>query len=89
MAGAHEAGDPKARAQAALAAGCDMLLVCNDRAAALEVMLACQGIETKRPAKLRYSRARPDLDALSALGRWRRAHAKLEALANQSKPSAI
>ncbi len=89
MAGAHEAGGPKQRAQAALAAGCDMLLVCNDRAAALEVVEACQGVETKRPAKLRYSRARPDLDALSALGRWRRAHAKLEALADKPKPNAV
>lgn len=88
MAGAHEAGDPKARAQAALAAGCDMLLVCNDRASALEVMEACQGINAKRPAKLRYSRARPDLYALSALGRWRRTHAKLEALADKPKSSA-
>ena len=89
MAGAHEAGGPKQRAQAALAAGCDMLLVCNDRAAALEVIEACKGVETKRPAKLRYSRARPDLDALSALGRWRRAHAKLEALADKPKPNAV
>lgn len=82
MAGAHAAGDPKARANAALTAGCDMLLVCNDRAAALEVVDACQGLQGKPPAKLRYGRARPDLDALSALGRWRRTHAKLEALAN-------
>ncbi|GEN29243.1 beta-hexosaminidase [Halovibrio variabilis] len=87
MAGAHEAGEPKERARAALAAGCDMLLVCNDRNAALDVMDVCQGINTKRPAKLRYGRARPDLDALSALGRWRRAHAKLEALADNPKPS--
>nr|WP_298059449.1 beta-N-acetylhexosaminidase [uncultured Halomonas sp.] len=88
MAGAHEAGEPKERARAALAAGCDMLLVCNDRAAALDVIDACKGIETKRPGKLRYSRARPDLDALSALGRWRRTHAKLEALADKSPPNA-
>lgn len=80
MAGAHEAGGPHARATAALTAGCDMLLVCNDRAAALEVVEACQGVASKRPAKLRYGRARPDLDALTALGRWRRAHARLEAL---------
>ncbi|MBE0463759.1 MAG: beta-N-acetylhexosaminidase [Halomonadaceae bacterium] len=80
MAGAHEAGEPRGRAAAALAAGCDMLLVCNDRAAALDVIDACQGVANKRPAKLRYGRARPDLDALTALGRWRRTHAKLEAL---------
>jgi len=52
------------------------------------VMEACHGINSKRPAKLRYSRARPDLDALSALGRWRRTHAKLEALADKPKSSA-
>ncbi len=82
MTGAHEAGGPAERAKAALAAGCDMLLICNDRAAAIEVLGACQGVLNKRPAKLRYGRARPELDALAALGRWRRTHAKLEALAN-------
>lgn len=89
MAGAHEAGEPRARARAALAAGCDMLLVCNDRVAALEVMEECRDIDTKRPAKLLYRRARPDLDALSSLGRWRRAHAKLEALSDQPKPGSV
>mgnify|MGYP003109649705 CR=1 FL=1 len=82
MAGAHEAGGPAERAKAALAAGCDMLLICNDRAAALEVVHACDGVLNKRPAKLRYGRARPELDALAALGRWRRTHAKLDALAH-------
>lgn len=82
MAGAHEAGSPAQRADAALAAGCDMLLVCNDRAAALEVVNECAEQSTKRPSKLRYARARPDLEALSALGRWRRTHARLEAMTN-------
>ncbi|QFT85304.1 Beta-hexosaminidase [Halomonas sp. THAF12] len=81
MAGATSVGAPAERARLALEAGCDMLLVCNDRAAALEVVEACEGRTTKRAAKLRYGRARPDLDALVALSRWRRVHAHLEAMA--------
>ena len=38
MAGAQGAGDMVARADAACAAGCDMVLVCNDSAAAAEVL---------------------------------------------------
>lgn len=80
MLGACSAGSPSERAEQALAAGCDMLLVCNDRAAALEVIDSCVGKGTRRPEKLRYGRARPDLDTLMALGRWRRVHAHLESL---------
>ncbi|SES21375.1 beta-N-acetylhexosaminidase [Vreelandella subterranea] len=87
MAGAHEAGGPRERAAAALAAGCDMLLVCNDREAALEVVDAVPTPQSSRPGKLRYKRARPDLDALSALSRWRRTHAQLEAMAAHSLSS--
>ncbi|XKH61436.1 beta-N-acetylhexosaminidase [Halomonas sediminis] len=81
MQGAQQAGSPAQRAHAALEAGCDMLLVCNDRQAALEVLQACQGRRAKRAGKLLYGRARPDLDALEALTRWRRTHARLEAMA--------
>ncbi|WP_444677514.1 beta-N-acetylhexosaminidase [Halomonas sp. E19] len=81
MAGAEYAGRPGERALAALEAGCDMVLVCNDRAAALEALEACHGRTTRPAARLRYGRARPELDALEALGRWRRVHARLEALA--------
>lgn len=38
MAAAHSAGTPAERARAAREAGCDMLLVCNDQAAAGEVL---------------------------------------------------
>ncbi|WP_417331067.1 beta-N-acetylhexosaminidase [Halomonas cupida] len=80
MAGAHVAGGPAERALAALEAGCDMALICNDRAAAVQVLDACEGMTSRRAARLRYARARPDLDALTALSRWRRVHAHLEAM---------
>ncbi|PAU79012.1 beta-N-acetylhexosaminidase [Halomonas salipaludis] len=80
MAAARVAGSPGQAALAALDAGCDMVLVCNDRAAALEALDACADRAGKRQAKLRYGRARPSLETLPALSRWRRVHARLEAL---------
>lgn len=81
MAGAASAGSPGERARAALSAGCDMLLVCNDRQAALAVLDACaEHRPTPRLTKLRFARARPALESLSALSRWRRLHAYLDAL---------
>jgi len=43
MAGAHQIGDYGQRAHAALAAGCNMVLVCNNRAGAWDVLNALEG----------------------------------------------
>jgi len=43
MAGAHVIGDVVARTKQALHAGCDMILVCNDRAAVIKIIDALTG----------------------------------------------
>lgn len=50
MAGAGAVGDMRARTLAAITAGCDMILVCNDRAAA-EQSLSCLQQEKVQPAR--------------------------------------
>ncbi|WP_106477126.1 beta-N-acetylhexosaminidase [Phytohalomonas tamaricis] len=82
MHGAHIAGGPGERARAAIDAGCDMVLMCNDREAACEALEALEfdHERARRLSRLRYTRARPSLEALEALTRWRRTHARLQAL---------
>lgn len=61
MAGADVAGDYRQRAEAAAAAGCDLLPVCNNRAAVVQVLdggpLAVDGVTTDRLAALRRNKA--------------------------------
>jgi len=52
MAGAHVVGDAACRIEAALSAGCDMGLVCNDRAAAELALSALQRLKVRVPQGL-------------------------------------
>lgn len=52
MAGAHVVGDAASRIEAALSAGCDMGLVCNDRGAAELALSALQCIKVQPPKGL-------------------------------------
>lgn len=76
MAAAGCAGKPAARAQAALAAGCDVLLACNDRQAALAMLHDLPHTpDPVRQARLIRFHGRGDSD-LAALQRslaWQRA----------------
>lgn len=76
MEGACLAGDHVARAHAALEAGCDMVLVCNDRAAAVQVAEALERhqnpVAHTRMARL-HGKHPVTRDALLADPRWEQA----------------
>jgi beta-N-acetylhexosaminidase len=56
MAGAHVVGDAASRIEAALTAGCDMGLVCNDRGAAELALSALQRLQVRPPQGLQRMR---------------------------------
>lgn len=58
MAGAHVVGDAANRIEAALTAGCDMGLVCNDRAAAELALSAAQRLKVKPSPRIARMRGR-------------------------------
>lgn len=57
MKAAHVAGDAGARVKAALTAGCDMALVCNDRGAALQGISAAKSLPTPNQERLHAMRS--------------------------------
>ncbi|HSN71687.1 MAG TPA: beta-N-acetylhexosaminidase [Steroidobacteraceae bacterium] len=75
MVGASVAGTPAQRARAALAAGCDVVLVCNDRSGALDTLAALEGyddpVSQMRLARLR-GRPAPARETLLASAEWQR-----------------
>lgn len=81
MKGADPMGSYPDKARAAFTAGCDMVLVCNDRPGALEVLAALKGDATQASPRLTRMRARanPDWVALERSPRRDKIRAALAA----------
>jgi len=95
MAGAAAFGGIVARTRLALAAGCDMLLVCNARAAVLELLAELdvrpEPVSALRIARLHGRGPAPGLAARSELmasARWRSARLALER-ASDARPQLV
>lgn len=84
MKGADVAGGYQAKTAAALKAGCDMVLVCNDRPGALEVLSYLEQnpvADSDRLARM-AGKGFPQWDELVGSERYRRVQVELEQLAN-------
>lgn len=79
MVGAHTMGVITERADAALAAGGDVLLVCNDRGAAEQALTHLQhtGVQASQRAQRLRARGGAPTDQYKALPRWRESVAML------------
>jgi len=75
MRGADVAGGYRQKAEAALAAGCDMVLVCNNRSGALEVLAWLEQSSIRPSSRLPIMKARTRNDWSSLAGSDRRLQA--------------
>ncbi len=84
MEGASVAGSFDARAAQALEAGCDMLLVCNNRPAALQVLSYLESINHGGSARIQRMAATgcDTIDEVRSTERWRRASDSARQLIN-------
>lgn len=74
MEGAAKYGSYVNRTELALRAGCDMVLICNNRPGVLSVLneLDChQSSKSKRRIQAMFAKERPTLASIQALERWR------------------
>ncbi|GAB1259597.1 beta-N-acetylhexosaminidase [Aurantivibrio plasticivorans] len=87
MAGARSAGSFTDRARQALAAGCDMVLVCNNRDGANEVVAGLEGQALEPSPRLASMKARHEVSwaELLASTRWQHVRESLAELTQQKE----
>lgn len=84
MAAAASAGTPEMRAQMALDAGCDMVLVCNDRGSAQRVIDWLEASDYPTNARLNRMKgvSAPEIENLYSTDRWAEASIVVKSLIN-------
>jgi len=80
MAGAHVAGDMRQRTMAAINAGCDMILVCNDRDGAEQSLVCLQEQRIEPASNLSVMRGRQLYACIQELADWQLARRAVLAL---------